>query len=82
MAIEDAALLAACLEANEIETGLRNYASLRKQRTARIQLASRRNSKIFHMQGVKAWARNQAAKKASDNILDWVYRYDVLAALD
>ena len=82
MAIEDAALLAACIKENEIETGLRNYASLRKQRTASIQLASRRNSKVFHMQGVKAWARNQAVKKASDNILDWVYRYDVLAALN
>ncbi len=81
MAIEDAAVLAACLESrgeNGVDEGLRKYASLRMERTARIQLASRRNSKIFHMHGVKAWVRNQTAKKAAGNILDWVYRYDAL----
>jgi salicylate hydroxylase len=82
MAIEDASLLAACIEAEEIEPGLQKYASLRMKRTARIQLASRRNAKIFHMKGIQAWVRNQAVKRASDDILDWVYRYDVLAALD
>ena len=81
MAIEDAALLAVCLESEGIVAGLIRYASLRMQRTSRIQLSSRRNSKIFHMKGMKAWARNLAAKKASDNVLDWVYRYDVTSEL-
>jgi salicylate hydroxylase len=82
MAIEDAALLAACVEVEGIETGLRQYSSLRMPRTSRIQQTSRRNSTVFHMQGMKTWIRNRAAKRAAGSILDWVYRYDVLGALD
>jgi salicylate hydroxylase len=82
MAIEDASLLAGCIEATDIEAGLQKYASLRMQRTARIQMASRRNAEVFHMKGMKAWVRNKAAKKASGKVLDWVYRYDVLGELN
>jgi len=76
MAIEDAVVLAACVEVEGIEPGLRKYETLRMPRTARIQDASRRNSRIFHMSGVKSWARNGLAGLAVDNVLDWVYRYN------
>jgi len=76
MAIEDAVVLAACVEVEGIEPGLRKYETLRMPRTARIQGASRRNSRIFHMSGVKSWARNGIAGPAADKVLDWIYRYN------
>jgi salicylate hydroxylase len=76
MAIEDAVVLAGCVEVEGIEPGLRKYETLRMPRTARIQDASRRNSRIFHMSGVKSWARNGVAGLAADNMLDWIYRYN------
>ena len=76
MAIEDAVVLAACVEVEGIDPGLRKYESLRMPRTARIQDASRRNSRIFHMSGVKSWARNGVAGLAADKVLDWIYRYN------
>ncbi|MCY3641206.1 MAG: FAD-dependent monooxygenase, partial [Gammaproteobacteria bacterium] len=65
MAIEDAAVLAGYLAANDdVATGLKRYEDLRRQRTAGVQNGSRRNAKLFHLTGVKAWLRNQAAKRA------------------
>lgn len=78
MAIEDAAVLAACVQDGQIEAGLCKYELLRKDRATRIQNASRRNAKIFHLRGARAWARNQAVKFSPDNMLDWIYRYDAL----
>ncbi|MCZ6504016.1 MAG: FAD-dependent monooxygenase, partial [Gammaproteobacteria bacterium] len=78
MAIEDAAVLAACVDADGIEAGLPRYEKLRIQRTARIQTGSRRNAKVFHMRGIKAWARNRAAGRAAKNTTDWIYRYNAL----
>ena len=78
MAIEDAAVLAACVDADGIEAGLLRYEKLRTGRTARIQKGSRRNAKVFHLRGIKAWARNRAAAMAAKNSLDWIYRYNAL----
>jgi 2-polyprenyl-6-methoxyphenol hydroxylase-like FAD-dependent oxidoreductase len=78
MAIEDAAILAASVAADGIESGLQRYQELRVQRTARIQNGSRRNAKVFHMRGVKAWVRNRAAARAAKSATDWIYRYDAL----
>ncbi len=78
MAIEDAPVLAACVGADGIEAGLPRYEKLRIQRTARIQTGSRRNAKVFHMRGIKAWARNRAAGRAAKNTTDWIYRYNAL----
>ena len=78
MAIEDAAVLAACVDADGIEAGLLRYENLRMDRTARIQRGSRRNAKVFHLRGIKAWARNRAAAMAAKNSMDWVYRYNAL----
>jgi salicylate hydroxylase len=78
MAIEDAAVLAASVAKEGVESGLLRYEKLRIPRTARIQDASRRNSRIFHMSGVKSWARDLVAEVAADNVMDWIYRYDAL----
>jgi len=77
MAIEDAAVLTAALDAEpEIAQGLQRYETLRKARTARIQLGSRRNATVFHLSGLKAWLRNRAARAAGARTMDSLYRYD------
>ena len=81
MAIEDAAVLAGCLASSDVVTaGLQRYESLRRKRTARIQIGSRRNAKLFHLTGIKAWLRNRAAKQASGRTMDGLFRYDALGA--
>lgn len=83
MAIEDAAVLAGCLEnGQEIATSLRRYEELRRQRTARIQSGSRRNATVFHLRGIKAWLRNRAAGAAGSRTMDGLYRYNALEAAD
>ena len=77
MAIEDAAVLAACLAAERAPAlALARYEDRRRSRTRRIQEGSRRNAKVFHMTGIPAWFRNRAARRASGRMLDWVYGYD------
>jgi salicylate hydroxylase len=79
MAIEDAAILARCLTLDApVAENLIRYESLRKERTAGIQLGSRRNAKVFHMRGIKAWARNRAAGRARSGVMDRLYRYNAL----
>jgi salicylate hydroxylase len=79
MAIEDGAVLSRCVaDGDDVPASLRRYESLRRERTARIQAGSRRNAKVFHMSGVKAWARNRAIGRARGRIMDWLYRYNAL----
>jgi salicylate hydroxylase len=79
MAIEDGAVLSRCVaESDRVADGLQRYESLRRERTARIQSGSRRNAKVFHMSGVKAWMRNRAIGHARGMMMDWLYRYDAL----
>lgn len=81
MAVEDAAVLASCLAgATDCPAGLRRYENLRRERTAWVQKGSRRNAKIFHLGGFKAWLRNLAAKRAPGNVMDSLFRYDALTA--
>jgi len=66
MAIEDAAVLARCLEGCDhdgVEAGLRRYELTRKERTARMQVTSRQN----------VWG-----KGVTD--VDWVYGYNAWEA--
>ena len=82
MAIEDAAVLAACLSnGDKVEIALQRYEDLRRGRTAGVQKGSRRNARVFHMSGLKAWARNLAAGRASDSVMADLYRYDVFDAV-
>ena len=79
MAIEDGAVLSRCVaDGDDARASLRRYESLRRNRTARIQAGSRRNAKVFHMSGVKAWARNLAVGRAQGQMMDWQYRYNAL----
>ena len=77
-AIEDAAVLAACLgRRGDIPAALARYAALRRDRTASMQRRSRRNAKVFHLAGFAAWVRDGVAKQGS-RLMDDVYRYDAL----
>ena len=81
MAIEDAAVLAGCLSGESgIVAGFKRYEDLRRERTARVQNGSRRNAKVFHMRGFKAWLRNRAARRAGGRVMDSLFRYDALTA--
>ena len=82
MAIEDAAVLAGCLAASDsVPAGLRRYEDLRRQRTAGVQNGSRRNAKLFHLTGVKAWLRNRATRHVAGRRTDGLFRYDALQAV-
>lgn len=81
MAIEDGAVLAACLAAGgPVDEALQHYETLRRPRTARIQAGSRRNAKVFHLSGMAAWLRNRAAARASGSVMEGLFGYDALNA--
>lgn len=82
MAIEDAAVIADCLErCEELEIGLKLYESLRKKRTTRIQFISRQNANIFHMSGLLAKLRNKLAPIILRDRMHWIYNYDPLSVV-
>jgi len=85
MAIEDAAVLAACLAGKtceDVPEALMRYAALRQPRTAGIQAGSRRNATIYHLHAPFSWARNlvMGAGLGMGSTMDGLYRYDALAA--
>jgi salicylate hydroxylase len=86
MAIEDGAVLAACLDGvSDIASALQRYESLRKERTSKIQLGSRDNTRNFHLPAPAAWWRNlcwvmtRQALSGGHN-REWLYGYDALSA--
>lgn len=87
MAIEDAAVLAECLAAaseGPVAPALLRYESLRRARTAEIQLGSRRNSRLYHLSGMAARLRDLGAPMAAagnQRKLDALFSYDALAAV-
>ena len=82
-AIEDAAVLAGCLEnAHDAPAALQRYAALRRDRTAAIQRQSRRNAKLFHLSGLAAFARNRAASRGAARSMAGIYGYDALRQAD
>ncbi|MGK0221352.1 MAG: salicylate hydroxylase [Limisphaerales bacterium] len=81
MAIEDSAVLAACLnEGDDVTLNLKHYENLRRARTAGIQNGSRRNARIFHLSGIPAWLRNRAASRAGGKTMDDLFSYNALDA--
>ena len=70
MAIEDGAVLSACLVQDSNIQSLKRYEDLRRTRTASVQNGSRRNARVFHLSGLPAWLRNRAARKASSGAMD------------
>ncbi len=79
MAIEDAAVLADCLQTtpDEPAQALRRYEDQRQARTARVQRTARRNGMIYHLGGPAAFARDLALRNMSGERLlarfDWLY---------
>lgn len=78
MAIEDAAVLARCLERDEnIPRALRAYEGARRHRVARVQREARRNSQVYHLAGPLGLARNLTlAALGGEKLLrryDWLY---------
>ena len=79
MAIEDAAVLAGCLACDQdVQTALQRYEGLRRDRTALVQRGSRRNAKVFHLEGFKAWLRNRVTQRVAARTTDELYRYNAL----
>lgn len=84
MAIEDAYLVADCLVSQpSVAEAFAQYESLRKARTAKVQLGARKNAERFHMtiggesDDPRSFSGDEGEGPAA---LDWIYRYDALAA--
>jgi salicylate hydroxylase len=79
MAIEDAAVLAHCLEheGGAPEQALRAYESRRRARVARVQREARRNAWRYHLAGPLALARDMVLRRMGGEKLlrryDWLY---------
>ena len=79
MAMEDAAVLTACLARTPADAAgaLRRYESQRRERTHKVQRAARSNSTFYHLAGIPAFARNLALRTMGGERLltryDWLY---------
>jgi salicylate hydroxylase len=78
MAIEDAAVLSACLDRNpDVPAALRTYEASRLPRTARVQRDAKRNAAVYHMSGAAAVLRSLALMAMGGERLisryDWLY---------
>ena len=76
MAIEDAAVLAQCLQARGLQPqALQQYAQQRWQRVARVQQRSIRNGGIFHSSGWMRWGRDTGMRLLGERLIDvpWLY---------
>lgn len=88
MAIEDAVVLARCLQDGEgVEASLARYEAARRARTAKVQAWSRRNATLFHLPAAAAAAAFGAASLldrlrpgGGAERFDWLYGYDAAAA--
>jgi salicylate hydroxylase len=83
MAIEDAAVLAACLKENaeNLPQGLRAYEAARRARTARAQHTSRKQGKLYGQTGPAVLIRNLGMKLLGGEKLlrryDWLYNWQI-----
>jgi salicylate hydroxylase len=80
MAIEDAAVLAREVALSPRDSAaLRRYERARRQRTASVQRAARRNDLHYHLRGPAALARDAVLRAlGGDRLLaqyDWIYRW-------
>jgi salicylate hydroxylase len=78
MAIEDAAVLAACLgRDSDVLSALRRYEASRLPRTARVQRDARHNGTVYHMRGAAAILRSLGLMAMGGDRLisryDWLY---------
>ena len=78
-AIEDAAVLAACLD-DDVETSLRRYEAARRPRATKVQSLSWRNRETYHLaDGPLQERRDTAYAELGDDLtsFDWLYGHDV-----
>jgi salicylate hydroxylase len=77
-AIDDAAVLAACLAADLSPAALARYAALRKPRATEVQRLSRRNNERLHIVDGPAQAARDDELNRSQRLAeqDWLYGYD------
>lgn len=88
MAIEDAWVLAACLDADPDQSGaLARYEALRRPRVTRIVAEANANARNYHLSGAKRLAAHAllrgASRLAPARLLaryDWIYDYDPTAS--
>jgi len=84
-AIEDAAVLSACLRAEptDVPAALARYEALRHDRTARVQEISRGNATRFHLPDGPDQRARDAAIASTYGLspdIDWLYGFDLLGA--
>ena len=86
MALEDAVVLARCIDAHgsRIEDGLRKYEELRVERTTRIVRGSAENAKRFHnpalatSEGAARYVTDQWSEDKVRARYHWLFEYDAL----
>ena len=84
-ALEDGAVLAACLAKNaEVEGALKHYEDVRLPRASKVQLAARGNKTRFHLPDGPEQIERDAlmASSATDwsfKAIDWLYGHDAVA---
>lgn len=85
MAIEDAAALAAALDATDQQAALAHFDKVRKERIAAVGKRGELNKFAYHATGVFALGRNMMfAMRSPDRFLkdlDWLYGYDAVEAV-
>jgi salicylate hydroxylase len=87
MAIEDAFVLARCLEqaGDQIAAGLQRYEAIRKPRASRVLASARNNMGVFHRSNPLTQAATYGPMKVANTLLpavvharqDWLYGHDV-----
>ena len=84
MALEDAVVIARCLEISDVPGALVRYESARLERTAAIVRGSSDNTKRFHnpalgsADGAAAYVEREFQPEKVKQRYDWLYEYDAL----
>jgi salicylate hydroxylase len=86
MALEDAIVLAKCLQAEGVsEASLQLYEKIRKPRASKVLASARANMGVFHRSNAFTQAATYGPMKLADKLFpsfvrsrqDWIYGYDV-----
>lgn len=84
MALEDAMVLARCLDSKDIPAALRRFEAARVERTAAIVRGSSDNTRRFHNpalgrpEGAAAYVEREFTPEKVRQRYDWLYEYDAL----
>lgn len=84
MALEDAIVIARCLDGADVAVALKSYETARLERTAAIVRGSSDNTKQFHdpalgtPEGAAAYVEREFQPELVKKRYDWLYEYDAL----